>query len=263
MPSIRHRTFLRTRLLTLVLGSALIAAMFALSGCATTGNTVETASNPDPWEKYNRKVFKFNKKLDDAILKPVAKGYQAITPDFIEKGVTNVFSNLFDVGAALNNLLQGKPKRAGNDAARFVVNSTLGVLGLFDVASKTGLTKHEEDFGQTLAVWGVKSGPYLMLPFLGPSTLRDTPGRVVDYYTYPLTYLEHDLTRWELTGLYYIDQRSQILYAEEAVGTSFYDPYAVLRDAYLQRRKLLIADGKQENKQSEDDALIKELEDLD
>jgi phospholipid-binding lipoprotein MlaA len=136
------------------------------------------------------------------------------------------------------------------------------VLGLFDVASKTGLTKHQEDFGQTLAVWGLDSGPYLMLPFVGPSTLRDTPGRAVDYYTYPLAYVSHDLTRIELTGLYYLDLRSYLLYAEDAIGTQFFDPYAVLRDAYLERRAILIADGKGMEHPEDDDELINELEAL-
>ncbi len=239
----------------------LVALSLTVGGCATT--SVNEPDIPDPWEKYNRKVFRFNKALDDAILKPVAKGYQAVTPDFVEKGVTNVFANLFDLSSSFNNLLQGKPKMAGSDAARFVINSTLGVLGLFDVASKTGLTKHQEDFGQTLAVWGVKSGPYLMLPFIGPSTLRDAPALTVDYYTYPLAYVDHDLTRWELTATYYVDQRSYLLYAEEAIGTEFFDPYAVLRDAYLERRAILIADGKGIGATDEDDEMIRELEDLD
>ncbi len=244
-----------------LLQAGLLAVAVATAGCATTGTT--EAANPDPWEKYNRKVFKFNKAVDEAFLKPIAKGYQAVTPDFIEKGVANVFSNLFDISSSLNNLLQGKPKKAGSDAARFVINSTLGVLGLFDVASKTGLTKHQEDFGQTLAVWGVKSGPYLMLPLFGPSTLRDTPARVVDYYSYPLAYVEHDVTRWELSAMYYIDQRSYLLYAEEAIGTQFFDPYAVLRDAYLKRRAILIADGEGVSNHDDDDEMIRELEELD
>ncbi len=242
------------------LRSVLVVLLLLVSGCATTSGDLK--ENPDPWESFNRKVFKFNTTLDDAIVKPVTRGYQAVTPDFVEKGVANVFSNLFDVSNSLNNLLQGKPRLAGNDAARFVINSTLGVLGLFDVASKTGLTKHQEDFGQTLAVWGLDSGPYLMLPFVGPSTLRDTPGRVVDYYTYPLAYVSHDLTRIELTGLYYLDLRSYLLYAEDAIGTQFFDPYAVLRDAYLERRAILIADGKGMEHPEDDDELINELEAL-
>lgn len=237
--------------------SLVVVLSLTVGGCATT-----SLNNPDPWEKYNRKVFRFNKALDDAVLKPIAKGYQAVTPDFVEKGVSNLFSNLFDLSNSLNNLLQAKPKMAGNDAARFVVNSTLGVLGLFDVASKTGLTKHQEDFGQTLAVWGVKSGPYLMLPFIGPSTLRDAPALTVDYYTYPLAYVDHNLTRLELTAAYYVDQRSNLLYAQEAIGTEFFDPYAVLRDGYLERRAILIADGKGIGAEDEDDEMIRELEDL-
>ncbi len=239
----------------------LVVLMLGAGGCATTSQP--ESANPDPWEKYNRKVFRFNKALDDAIFKPVARAYQAVTPDFVEKGVTNVYSNLFDISSAFNNLLQGKPRMASSDAARFVINSTLGVLGLFDVASKTGLTKHQEDFGQTLAVWGVKSGPYLMLPFIGPSTLRDAPALSVDYLTYPVAYVDHDITRWELSGMYYIDQRSYLLYAEEAIGTEFYDPYVVLRDAYLERRTILIADGEGIGSEDEDDEMIRELEELD
>ncbi|HHJ19914.1 MAG TPA: VacJ family lipoprotein, partial [Gammaproteobacteria bacterium] len=186
--------------------TVLLGLLLILSGCATIPQGQRHPA--DPWEGYNRAIFKFNDKLDQIVLKPVAKGYQKVTPDIVETGVSNFFSNLFDVGVSLNNLLQGKPRRAGSDLMRFVMNSTFGIAGLFDVASSAGLEKHNEDFGQTLATWGVPSGPYFMLPFLGPSTIRDTGALSVDYYTrYPWVFLEDDTARTGLTVLNFIDTR--------------------------------------------------------
>lgn len=230
-----------------------------ISGCATVPESQRVPE--DPWEGFNRKVHGFNMAVDRVVMKPVTQGYQFITPDFVEKGVSNFFSNLGDLGNSINNLLQGKAYDAGSDALRFTMNSTLGVAGLFDVASKTGLVKHEEDFGQTLGVWGLSQGPYVVLPFLGPSTVRATAGLGGDYYTFPPIYLSHSPTRYEITALRFIDLRSDLLYAQETIGTEFYDSYTIFRDAYLKRRAILVSDGKALDN-SDDDDLRKELEAL-
>lgn len=242
------------------LGLLTVLTLVLMSSCASIPK--EQRDPRDPWEGFNRTVFKFNDTVDKAVMKPVTRAYQKITPDFMEKGVSNFFSNLGDIKNSVNNLLQAKLHAAGNDALRFTMNSTLGVVGLFDVASKTGLVKHDEDFGQTLAVWGVKQGPYLVLPFLGPATVRSSAGLVGDYYTYPPTYLSHSMTAYEVTVFRFIDLRSSLLYAEDTLGTQFYDPYTFYRDAYLEHRKILVTDGKNLGHSSDDD-LIKELESLD
>lgn len=237
----------------------IFALLLLVGGCSSVPEREQTPE--DPWEGFNRKVHAFNMALDSAVMKPATRGYQTVTPDFMEKGVSNFFSNLGDIGNSVNNLLQGKFYDSGSDALRFAMNSTLGVAGLFDVASKTGLIKHEEDFGQTLGVWGVSEGPYLVLPFLGPSTARATMGLGVDYYTFPPTYLSHPGTRYEITALRFIDLRSYLLYAQDTIGTEFYDPYAIYRDAYLERRAILVSDGKHLGAGNDED-LINELESL-
>lgn len=239
-----------------------LLAVFFLGGCASI--PAEQRHPEDPWEGYNRAVFKFNDRLDRAITKPVARGYQKITPDFIERSVGSFFSNLGEITNALNNLLQGNVVKAGSDLSRFTLNSTFGIGGLFDVASSAGLEKHNEDFGQTLAVWGVDSGPYFMLPVLGPSTVRDSGGLVVDYFSHPLVYVEDSHTRIPLTLLMFNDLRSQALKVEDLLGTEFYDPYSTLRDFWLERRKLLIANGQPSPDASSDDIdLMNELDELD
>lgn len=219
-------------------------ALFSLAACATTGSNGEV--NIDPYEGFNRKIFGFNDGLDRYLVKPVTKGYQAITPNFIERGVSNFFSNLSEVGSLVNATLQGKPKQGAKYTGRFLVNSTLGVAGLFDVAKYMHLEKTDaEDFGQTLAVWGVDSGPYLVLPFLGPSTLRGGVSIPVDRALDPLTYYpEDDTLRLGLNALEIIDLRTRLLKAEELITG---DRYLFLRDAYLQRREFLINDGKIED----------------
>ena len=152
------------------------------------GATAEQDNAHDPLEGFNRAMYTFNDKLDKYVLKPVAKGYHAVAPTPVRRSVANFFSNLHDPAVMLNNLLQGKPGQAASDLGRFMVNSTIGIFGLFDVSSKFGLPKHDEDFGQTLAVWGVGDGPYLVLPFFGPSNMRDAPALVVDWETYPLNH---------------------------------------------------------------------------
>ncbi len=206
--------------------------------------TLEKESNPDPFEGFNRAMYTFNDKLDVYILKPVAKGYRAVTPIPVRKSISNFFSNLHDPMVMLNNLLQGKPGQAASDLSRFLTNSTVGIYGLFDVATKIGLQKHNEDFGQTLAVWGVGDGPYLVLPFFGPSNLRDGPALIVDWETYPPNYMQDSGTRDKLFVVEAVDKRAQLLDAtdilEQAAGR---DPYVFVREAYRQRRRSLIYDG--------------------
>ncbi len=231
-------------------------SLLGLSACGTVPpRPTEGAAPPDaqagqdnahdPFEGFNRAMYSFNDKLDRYALKPVAKGYRAITPAPVRKSVANFFSNLHDPVVMLNNLLQGKPGRAASDFSRFFVNSTIGVFGLFDVSSKWAMPKHDEDFGQTLAVWGVGDGPYLVLPFFGPSNMRDAPALVVDWETYPPNRVKgHSGTRDKMFVLEVIDKRAQLLAAsdilEQAAGK---DPYVFVREAYRQRRRNLIYDG--------------------
>ncbi|RMG37666.1 MAG: VacJ family lipoprotein [Gammaproteobacteria bacterium] len=219
----------------------LLAGGLLLSGCATTD--AEFADPRDPLEGFNRAMFSLNDMLDRALFKPLAQGYQFIVPAPVDKGVTNFFNNLGDVTTAINNLLQLKVGRAANDLGRVVVNSTLGIGGLFDVASNMDLPRHDEDFGQTLGTWGVASGPYLVLPIIGSSSGRDAVGVVVDWFTDPLTYLEDDTLRWSLRGLDFVDTRADLLSASRVVDEAALDPYAFVRDAYLQRRRNLVYDG--------------------
>lgn len=212
------------------------------SGCASTQHIDHER---DPWQGFNRSMYSFNDGLDRAIVKPAAKGYQAITPDFVEQGVRNVFSNIDDVSVAVNNFLQGKFGDALSDVGRIVVNTTIGILGLFDVASPMGLRKHDEDFGQTLGKWGAGSGPYLMLPFFGPSSLRDSPSVIVDRILLnPLTYVELKTgERVAIVALDTVSVRAELLSLEETVEEITTDKYAFIRDAYLDRREFLIHDG--------------------
>jgi len=236
----------------------LLLCLLVLSGCATVPQDQVTAE--DPWQSYNRAVFKFNAGLDRTVLKPAAKGYRWVMPGFAEKGVSNFFANLGDISNSFNNLLQGKIKAAGSDSLRFLLNSTFGIGGLFDHASDVGLVKHEEDFGQTLAVWGVPSGPYMMVPVLGPNTVRDSSSFLVDQALYPLNYLEDDTTRMSLLALRIVNTRYTVLKVEESTGINAYDDYAQMRDVYLQRRKHLISDGQGDADIDEENELRRELE---
>lgn len=195
----------------------------------------------DPLETYNRAIFEFNDKLDTYFMKPVAQGYHFVMPDFAERGVGNFFSNLYDANAVFNAMLQGRFSTAARGTGRFVVNSTFGVLGLFDVATRMGLTPYRTDFGHTLAVWGVPSGPYLVVPLLGSRTMRSGAGNVVDIYAQPQSYVDNVRLRNSLYGLELIDSRARLLEAEELLSG---DRYIFIRDAYLQQRKVLVNDGK-------------------
>ncbi|MFT3733626.1 MAG: VacJ family lipoprotein [Rhodocyclaceae bacterium] len=228
----------------------LLALCFAavLAGCAT-------GSNPrDPWEKPNRAVFDFNQKIDATFVKPVAQIYDEVAPLPVRTGVSNVFSNVEDVWIGINNMLQGKPLDGLSDFGRFAINTTFGILGIFDVATELGLTKHEEDFGQTLAVWGVRSGPYLMLPFFGPRTLRDTGGMVVDMMASPYGFIPSVPARNISRAIKLISDRADLLGAEKSLDDAALDRYAYLRDFYLNRRESLIRDGRRVRK-TDDDAL--------
>lgn len=216
-----------------------LAGSLLLTGCATT-----SAPPADPLEGLNRGTYAFNDAVDRAVLKPVAQGYQAVTPAFFRSGVSNAFRNVGDVSVSVNNLLQGKPRDALSDLGRFVVNSTLGVLGLFDVATPMGLEKHEEDFGQTLGKWGVGTGPYLVMPLMGPSTLRDATGRYADSYAGWGRQVDHIPTRNATSGLELLNVRANLLGAGDTLDQAALDKYQFLRDAYLQRRLRMVHDGK-------------------
>jgi phospholipid-binding lipoprotein MlaA len=220
--------------------AGLLVVSSLLSGCATAAS-----SNPrDPFERFNRGVYQFNEQLDRAVFKPVAEGYRFVLPSFVRQSVSNVFSNLSDVRVGLNNALQGKFTTAYSDFGRVMINSTLGVLGLFDIASEAGIEKHDEDFGQTLGRWGVGDGPFLMLPILGPSSVRDTAGLAVDYFTDPVTYVDPSRSQNQLTGTRLVNRRAELLDAKKVLDAAALDQYEFLRDAYLQRRGNLIYDGK-------------------
>lgn len=222
------------------LAIALISLLMA--ACATPPSA---GGDPrDPYENFNRKVFNFNAGLDYVVIKPVARGYSNYVPNFMQTTVGNFFGNLADIWTALNNYLQLKPREGTMDAGRVLMNSTLGIAGLADVATPLGLPKHEEDFGQTLAVWGVKSGPYVVLPVFGPSTMRDSFGKPVDLYGDPLGQI--DMTtgvEWSARALRLVDDRARALPTTDLIEQAALDPYQFIRDAYLQRREARVRDG--------------------
>ncbi|MDH5358104.1 MAG: VacJ family lipoprotein [Gammaproteobacteria bacterium] len=226
--------------LTMLIRINMLAIALIMSGCATTQHSEGVN---DPLEGYNRAMYKFNDLLDRAITKPAAKGYDAIVPDPISKGISNFFSNLNEITVILNDLLQLKFGQAFHDTGRFVLNSTVGVAGLFDVAGYSGYEKHDEDFGQTLGVWGVKPGPYFVLPFFGPRNIRDTFGLIGDAFTDPVNYLDDPATRNGLYALRIIDNRANLLSVEKVLDEAAIDEYSYVRGAYLQRRQNLVYDG--------------------
>ena len=222
------------RTLSLLLGATLLV------GCAAP----KSPHPQDPFETFNRSVYRFNDRVDKAVLRPTARVYRAILPQFVRRSVANVFSNMDDVRVSLNNVLQGKFAVAYSDFGRVAINSTLGILGLFDIASEAGIEKHNEDFGQTLGRWGVGEGPFIMLPILGPSTLRDAGGLFVDYNTYPLIYVDPSRAQNQLTIMRIINGRAELLDASTVLDTVALDQYQFVRDGYLQRRRNLVYDGK-------------------
>ena len=219
-----------------------LPSLFALAICSVTAQVVALEENNDPWEGFNRKVFAFNDGLDRYVLRPVAVGYNYITPQSIDNSVTSMYANAGEVLVVANDVAQFKLTQALSDTARFIINSTVGFFGVFDVASSIGLGRHDEDFGQTLGYWGVGSGPYVVLPFLGPRTVRDVAGNAVDYssnlsYAYFGNNYAQDAA---LLGLKIVDLRSDLIASEGLISG---DKYIFFRSAYLQRREYLINDG--------------------
>jgi phospholipid-binding lipoprotein MlaA len=214
----------------------------SLSGCVALPPNAPR-SPQDPWESWNRGVYKVNDKLDRAVAKPVTKAYMKVVPKPLRTGVSNFFANLNTPTVLINDALQGKFLAAANDLGRFVLNSTVGIGGLLDPATPAGLDRNDEDFGQTLGKWGVHAGPFLEIPVLGPSDARDAPGRVVDGFTNPQAYIGNIVIKYPLYGLYLIDTRQSLMSLDDTLKR-IYDPYAFIRDAYLQRRAYLVSDGK-------------------
>lgn len=224
------------------IASLLCSAALLLSGCATVNAPSE---EHDPFEQVNRSVYRFNDALDRNLVKPVAEVYDNVVPGFVSTGVGNFFSNLDDVLVLVNNLLQAKPGHAVSDLSRLVWNTTAGLFGLIDVATPMGLPKHNEDFGQTLGYWGISSGPYLVLPFLGPSTVRDGVGRGMGLYYSPWRELTPDhATYWSGMALNAVDTRARLLKATNLLEQAALDRYVFTREAYLQHRRNMIYDGK-------------------
>lgn len=226
------------------------AGLLLLQACAT----LEGPPNPDdPFERFNRSMYAFNDKLDKYVMTPVAKGYNWVTPDVVNTGITNFFNNLDDIVVFFNDLLQLKFARAAHESARVVFNTTYGLLGFFDVATSFGLEKHDEDFGQTLAYWGVGSGPYLVLPILGPSNVRDAISLPVDWFEFDPVFRDKELkVTLSLVTLKLIDKRADLLHATNIIEETAPDPYAFIRDAYKLHRENLIYDGNAPDQFNED-----------
>jgi len=221
-----------------------------VSGCTAM---TDRADAYDPWEGLNRKTFAFNEALDRAVLKPVAQGYQRVTPAFVQEGVNNFYGNLEDVNTGLNNFLQGKIGEGLSDTGRVIVNSIFGVFGLWDVATPLGLEKHDEDFGQTLGWWGVAPGPYFVIPLLGPSTVRDAPAKAVDPSWYYSRAIDNDKVYWTWWGLDKVRTRASLLKAENIVDQAALDKYTFIRDAWWQRRRNAVYDGSPPREKDEDE----------
>jgi phospholipid-binding lipoprotein MlaA len=226
-----------------------IAASLLLVGCASA----PTANPKDPWEPMNRSVARFNDKVDDNVLKPVATGYRNVVPDLIQTGVRNVFNNLSDMWSTVNNLLQLKPINTAESLGRVVVNTVFGIYGIFDVATYLKLERHPEDFGQTLGYWGVPNGPYLVLPLFGPSTLRDGASLPVDFAVSPTQYISDIPTRNEVFVLRLVSKRAELLKSGNMLEEASIDKYSFTRDAYLQYRRSQIYDGNPPDEEDSND----------
>ena len=223
----------------------LVVIAASLTGCASM-------AEKDPYEKFNRQMFTFNDAVDRTALKPAATAYKKVVPNVMQLGVNNFFSNLSDVWSSANNLMQGKGERGLSDITRVVINSTFGLAGLIDIASDAGLPKHTEDFGQTLGYWGVPSGPFVMLPLLGPSTVRDTAGLPLDIAADPWGYGMSAEVHAAGTILRVIDQRSVLLDATNLMEGAALDRYEFIRDGYLQQRKSKVFDGETSRKEAKE-----------
>lgn len=240
-----------------VAAAGLLVALTAfLAGCASTppGEEDEAPARAeyDPFEPFNRSMYAFNDAVDRVTLKPISRVYKAVIPEFARRGVTNFSRNLFTPRSAINNFLQGKPGPGFKDFGRFIVNSTLGFGGLIDVATAQGMPVYDEDFGQTLAVWGIPEGPYLFIPILGPNTLLDAASIPVDIATDPLYHYDNSSARDRIYVLRLIDLRARLLTAEALLEDSK-DPYLTLRESYLQNRRFQVFDGNPPSTEEEDD----------
>ncbi len=220
--------------------SIVVSSMLFLSACATTGALDER----DPWEGFNRGVYSFNEILDDFVFEPVGKVYDFITPDIIDDGVSNFFNNLAQLPVIANDLLQFKFDQAANDTVRLFLNSTIGLFGIFDIASEGNLHSSKEDFGQTLGHWGLDSGPYLVVPFFGPASVRDAVGFAVDRSVFsPIAYVDDDMARAGLLTLEYVDFKSDILSTSDLIGDAALDEYDFIKNAYFEKRASQISNG--------------------
>ena len=220
-------------------------ALVVLAGCATVpaSGSGDAAAPTDPWEAWNRKVFAFNEVVDENLLVPVARAYRDVVPELVRKGVGNVLGNIYDVWSTANHLLQGKAQVGLEMGMRVLTNTVFGLGGLLDPASEMGLARRSEDFGQTLGVWGVGNGPFIVLPLLGPSTLRDTTGLVVDRQVAPSTLPHGDAASYGVTALEVVHTRATLLQTTKLLDEVSLDKYAFIRDAYLSRRRDLVYDG--------------------
>jgi phospholipid-binding lipoprotein MlaA len=231
------------------LSQIVLAASLLLVGCASA----PTANPKDPWEPMNRSVASFNDKIDDNVLKPVATGYRNVVPDLIQTGVRNVFNNFADMWSTVNNLLQLKPTNTVESLGRVIVNTVFGIYGIFDVATYIKLERHPEDFGQTLGHWGVPNGPYLVLPILGPSTLRDGASLPVDFAVSPTKLIGDIPTRNKVFALRLVSKRAELLKSGNMLEQASIDKYSFTRDAYLQYRRSQIYDGNPPDEEDSND----------
>lgn len=250
-----------TNLLAKVSLRAVLLCLMAstIGACASSGKT----DSRDPLEGWNRGVQSFNDKLDDYVMKPVAKGYQWVTPTFLDKGITNFFNNVDDISVIANDLLQAKFVQGGKDTGRFLLNTAAGMGGLFDVASKLDLPKNNEDLDQTLGVWGVPTGPYLVLPFMGPSSPRGVVGLGGNVVANPINWITPAAIPWGTGVLFAIDTRADLLSATKIADEASVDRYEFIRNAYFQQRNYLVHDGNPPMDEDLEKEMDLELEGLD
>ena len=232
--------------------------LLLLAGCAAQPGV---RSDPrDPWERMNRVTYRFNDAFDRAIAKPAARGYRKVTPHAVQTGLGNFFDNLAYPVVMVNDLLQGQFKAFASDTGRLLLNTTVGIGGLLDPATAAGLDKNDRDFGQTLGKWGLRTGPYLVIPFLGPSDIRDAVGKVGDIYSDPRHYIRNNYVSWGLWGLGALDTRARLLEADAAISGA-YDPYAFIRSAYLQHRDFKVQGGQSTSEEDQEEKLMQEAGD--
>jgi phospholipid-binding lipoprotein MlaA len=237
-------------------GCVLLALGLLLAGCASApaddSEQTPVRAEYDPLEPLNRGLYAVNDAVDRVTLKPIARGYKAVVPEFARRGVTNFSRNLFTPRSAVNNFLQGKPGPGFSELGRFIINSTIGIGGLIDVATAQGMPQYDEDFGQTLAVWGIPEGPYLFIPLLGPKTLLDAVATPVNIASDPLYHYDNSSVRDKIYGLRLIDLRMRLLTADTLLEDSK-DPYLTLRESYLQNRRFQVYDGNPPSTEEEED----------